>query len=177
MRKIILYIAVSVDNFIALEDGSVEWLDDPALSLENEDYGYSELMDRIDTTLMGNNTYRMLQSFEIEFPYQDKTNFVFTRDKKLKKDPFVTYISGDVLKFTKELKEANGKDIWLIGGGEINTLLANHRMVDEIILTRIPVILGKGIPLFAEGLDMLKLELKSNKSYPNGMEQVTYIIS
>jgi dihydrofolate reductase len=82
MRKIVLYIAASLDGKIARKDGDVKWLDefsDP----EQMDYGYNDFLNSIDTTLMGNNTYKQLLGFGIDFPYRGKTNYVFTRNARL----------------------------------------------------------------------------------------------
>ncbi|MEM9937024.1 MAG: dihydrofolate reductase, partial [Bacteroidota bacterium] len=69
------------------------------------------------TTLMGNGTYRLVQSFDVPFPYPDKTNYVFTKDSSLTKDEHVHFVSGDIISFVKELKAQEGKHIWLVGGG------------------------------------------------------------
>lgn len=172
MRKVKLYIATSVDGYIARENGDVSWLDEFEV-IENEDFEYQALYDSIDTTLMGNNTYKEVIGFGIPFPYPDKQNFVFSRSKS-GKDENVTFINDDIASFTKELKQQPGKDIWLIGGGEVNTIMMNNNLVDEIIITITPIVLGKGIPLFAKGQNQNKLKLIKSRSYPNGFIQLNY---
>ena len=111
----------------------MSWLDE--FSKPDEfDYGYSDFLDSVDTTLMGNNTYRQLQGWGLDFPYRDKANFIFTRNRKLNEDGYVKYISQKHIQFVKRLKADTGKDIWLIGGGEINTILLNERLIDELII-------------------------------------------
>src|SRR5664279_1394932 len=121
MRKIKLYIAVSLDGKIAKPDGDVKWLD-KIPNPDHLDYGYSDFLKSIDTTLMGNYTYKQLLGFGIDFPYGGKANYVFTRNTELKEDENVKYISTDPVSFVKDLKSSTGGDIWLIGGGEVNSL-------------------------------------------------------
>ena len=134
MRNVILYTALSLDSYIARSDGEIDWLES-AESIPGEDYGYKEFYDSVDTTLMGNNSYRKIISFDIPFPYPDKTNFVFSRSAGQQQTEFVQFISGDAIAFTEKLKKQNGKDIWLIGGGQVNSLLLSHQLIDRMILT------------------------------------------
>ncbi len=173
-RKIILFTAVSIDNYIATNNHEIHWLHRPEFQIEDEDYGYEEFFQTIDTTLMGHNTYQVTKGFEGEFPYKEKTNYVFRFDKSGKEDPHVDFISGDILEFTKNLKSQEGKDIWLIGGGQVNALMFKAGLIDEIILTRIPIVLGQGIPLFDGKLPETILSLESTKSWDNGIIQAKY---
>lgn len=150
MRNIILYAAISIDSYIARSNGDVNWLQDPDFITPGNDYGYAAFYESIGTTLMGNQTYKMIQSFDVPFPYPDKENFVFTRSSQKSEDEHVSFISGDIISFIKELKNKNGKDIWLVGGGSINSFLLNHGLIDKMILTVFPVVLGTGIRLFEE---------------------------
>ena len=174
MRKIILYIAASLDNYIAKIDGSVEWLHNPDYAIEGEDYGYASFYENIDTTLMGNTTYQEVLGFDVPFPYPDKTNFVFTRSKHDKKAEFIKFISGDIVEFIRQLKEKEGKDIWLVGGGQINTIFLENGLIDQIILTIIPTTLGDGIPLFPKGSKETKFELAKSQAFKSGLVQLTY---
>lgn len=174
MRKIVLYIAASIDNFIAKPDGSIDWLNNPEYDpLPGEDYGYGAFCETIDTTLMGNATYQAVLGFDIPFPYPDTTNYVFSRSENKERHEFVQFISGDIAGFTKELKAAPGKDIWLIGGGQINTILLENGLIDKIILTIIPITLGDGIPLFQKGRKETKFVLESNQAFNSGLVQLT----
>ena len=173
MKKLILYTAASLDNFIARPDGDVNWLHSPEYLIENEDYGYSELYQSIDTTLMGNKTYQFILDLDVPFPYPDKSNFVFSQSENHQDTEYVKFVTGDIIKFVKNLKDDNGKDIWLIGGGQINTLMLNNDLIDEIILTLVPIILGKGIPLFPGNAKDVKFDLESSKPYESGLIQLT----
>lgn len=173
MRKLILYIAASLDGFIAKSDGNIDWLHDESLSIEGEDFGYTAFLNTIDTTLMGNKTYEMICSFDMPFPYIDQTNFVFSRSIQKEKHDSVQFIREDMIQFTHQLKNNAGKNIWLIGGGIINTQLLNAGLIDEIILTLIPVTLGNGIKIFEDNLKMNNFTLQESKTFNNGMVQLT----
>ncbi|MHA1561229.1 MAG: dihydrofolate reductase family protein [Promethearchaeota archaeon] len=173
MRKIVLYIASSLDGYIARKNGEVDWLDD--FNNTGEDYGYYKFYDSIDVTLMGNKTYKTSMSLG-DFPYKDKKNYVFTKQNILPQAGYVKFINNNIVSFTKELKTQKGKDIWLIGGTQINELFFNNEIIDELILTVMPVTLGNGIPLFTESVKQLKFKLNSNKSYGNGVVQLHYSI-
>ena len=146
MRKLKLYIATTLDAYIAGPDGDIDWLKAGG----DLDYGYKDFYASIDTTLMGNSTYQVTLTVP-EFPYPDKTNYVFTRGTPSPDTSHVRFVSGDIAAFVRHLKEEAGKDIWLVGGGQINTVMLNENLIDEMILTVFPLLLGEGIPLFAPG--------------------------
>ncbi len=175
MRKIVLYIAASLDGYIARPDGNIDWLTDKKYTIPDEDFGYSALMETIDTTLMGNNTYKAVLDMDMPFPYSDKKNYVFSRSEQ-KDTEFATFVKDDAVDFIEKLKEQPGKDIWLIGGGQLNSLVLNAGLLDEIILTYIPIILGKGIPLFSADAAEHKVKLVPSNSnvYRNGFLQIRY---
>jgi dihydrofolate reductase len=174
MRQLILYSAVSLDSFIARPDGNVDWLHYPDYELPNEDYGYTEFYKTIDTTLMGNNTYKVLLGFNVPFPYPDKTNYVFSRSAGIHDDKNVKFVTSDIVQFVRELRNGNGKDIWLIGGGQLNTLLLNNDLVDQVILTQFPIVIGEGIPLFDGKAKETRFDLERSKSYPSGLLQLIF---
>lgn len=176
MRKIILYIACSLDGKIADADGSTDWLHQIP-NPDNSDYGYSEFFKSIDTTLMGNKTYKQVLGFDCDFPYKDTKNFVFTRDQLLTKNEHVEYISENFEVFIKNLKRQSGKDIWCIGGGAVNGLLLNHGLIDEIQLFMMPVILGDGINLVDHLGQQINLDLKHTTEYKSGVIELRYKIS
>lgn len=165
MKKIKLYIAVSLDGFIACPDGDIGWLwqfSDP----NKTDYGYGALMESIDTIIMGNNTYQELTVMSVEWPYKNKSTYVLTHYKNnLPPKENVVYLTNDVIDTIRQLKEQEGKDIWLAGGGQVVTLLLNHDMVDEMHLYHIPIILGEGIPLFSNRIKESRWELFESKTY------------
>ena len=123
---------MSLNGKIADADGGVDWLE-TIPNPDKLDFGYAEFYKSIDTTIMGNNTYSQICSWGIDFPYPDKKNFVLTRKKMLKNTEYVDFISTNHISFIKELKAGKGADIWLIGGGQVNTMLLNEDLVDAII--------------------------------------------
>ena len=157
MRKIILYIASSLDGFIARENGDIDWLP------ENTSSGYDEFYKTIDTVVMGKKTYEQVLTFG-EYPYKDKKSYVFTRKNDQTKDGNTEFVS-DIDKFVKENISNSGKNIWLVGGAEIISPFLNRGFVDEIILSIIPIVLGKGIPLFKNIQKEIKLELIKTTEY------------
>ncbi|WP_114777384.1 dihydrofolate reductase family protein [Botryobacter ruber] len=174
MRKIVLYIAASLDGYIARPDGNIDWLHDEAYTIPGEDFGYSSFLQTVDTTLMGHTTYQTVLGLDMPFPYPDKKNYVFSRNKSHQDTEFAAYVKEDAVEFLRKLKEGPGQDIWLIGGGQLNTLVLNTGLLDEIILTYIPVLLGKGIPLFAHGVQEAKMNRTTTKAFDNGFTQLTF---
>lgn len=164
MKKVMLYIAESLDGYIAGPNGELDWLPETP----GEDYGYHDFIKGIDTTLMGAKTYEFVLSVD-DFPYKDKRNVIFTRSKSLPKSEYVEFCDEDIVQFTQNLKMGEGKDIWLIGGGQIIAPLIEANMVDEYFIAVCPVILGRGIPLFKGIGHMQKLSLISAKNYASGL--------
>lgn len=173
MRKLILYIAASVNGKIAAEDGSVAWLD-AFSNPENGDYGYQEFYDGVDTTIQGNATYKQILDWGIEFPYKGKSNYVFTSNPAYLDNDHVKFISEDHSKFVQNLKQQEGKDIWLIGGGKTNSALLSAGLIDEIRLFVMPIVLQGGIEFF-EGLPAeTKLTLKKSTTFGGGVLALVY---
>jgi dihydrofolate reductase len=171
MRKIILYIAASLDGFIARENGELDWLPGGTgeLNQSEEDCGYEHFFDSIDTVLMGHKTYAQVLSFGIEYPYKTKQSFVFTRaSSPPNADKNVTFINENAETFAKKLRNSPGKDIWLNGGAELISSFFEKNLVDELILFVIPTTIGKGIPLFPQTSVEKKLTLIESKSYDQG---------
>lgn len=167
MRKVILYTASSLDGYIAGPNHDLDWL------FDDDDYGYSHFYDSIGITLMGNETYRQVLTFG-DFPYKDKENYVFTRNPGLKNNTHVQFMSSGISAFVGEKKNEKGKDIWLIGGGQINALLLKDNLIDQIILSVHPIILGNGIPLFPGLKEPQKFQMVDHKNYNSGLVQITY---
>jgi len=156
MPKIIAYIATSLDGYIAREDGSIDWLP------ESGESGYDVFYKSIDTVIMGKTTYDQVLTFG-EYPYKDKKSFVFTTTNQTK-DENVEFVSN-VDKFVIEGFPGVGKNIWLVGGAQIIASFLKQKVVDEIIVTIIPVLLGKGIPLFKNIERETKMELIKTEKY------------
>lgn len=165
MRKLVLFIASSIDGYIAGPGEHIDWL------FSDQDYGYNSFYESIDTTLSGYKTYALSLSFE-SFPYPDKTNYVFTRDSSRSDTDKVKFITGDIVAFTHELKQQPGRDIWLVGGGEINTVMLNAGLIDEIVLSIHPVVVGSGIPLFGGAPVLRAFQTRSTTAFDSGLVQL-----
>jgi dihydrofolate reductase len=168
MRKVVLFIASSLDGYIATKSGNVDWL------FTDQDYGNKDFLASIDTVMMGRRTYEQVMSFG-EYPYKRIQSFVFSRTHKGESDENVTFISGDIEGCVKGLKNDSGKDIWLMGGSEIIQFFMNHDLIDEFIISVHPIILGKGIPLFRTSLPMRTLSFQHSRSFNTGLVQLTYV--
>ena len=175
LRKIKLYIAISLNGKIARPDGSVEWLENIP-NPEKTDYGYEDFLNSVDTTIQGYNTYNQIIGWGIEFPYKGKKNYVLTGKKDVVNTEFVEFITENHAEFIKRLKEENGGDIWLIGGSQVNTLVLNAGLLDEIIVFVMPIIISGGIELFDAFPKETKLKLIGTKSYSSGVVELKYKI-
>lgn len=158
-RKCILYIATSIDGFIADESGGIKWLDE--FGKGEGDNGYSEFLKKIDIIIMGRKTYDQVLTFG-EFPYVGKKCYVYSRTQK-PSDTNVEYTDEPVNQLISRLKQQRGKNIWLVGGGDLIESFLKFNLIDILIITLIPVILGKGIPLFKPDHPQIALILKDVK--------------
>ncbi len=140
MRKVILYIAMSLDGYIADINGNVEWLD----GYDSED-SYSEFVKDIDTVIMGNKTYRQIVT-ELSCQYEN-----------------VVFYSGSPCTLIRDIIESDGKNIWICGGADIVRQLLSDGLIDIFHISVIPVILGGGVRLFADIDKKIKLKLLKEK--------------
>jgi len=186
MRKLIYYVACTVDGFIAREDGSFD-----CFLMEGEHFADllesfpetipGHLRDALevsaanklfDAVLMGRATYEVGLKIGVTNPYPQMEQYVFSRTMEESPDENVTLIKGDAVAAVRELKKHTGKDIWLCGGGELAATLFPE--IDELILKMNPVLLGTGIPLFSGTVGQNVLEPAESKSYHNGFMLLRY---
>lgn len=172
MKKIILYIAASIDGRIAEPKDGTEFLSGYPIT-EAMDYGYKEFYNSIDTIVMGGRSWREMDAMDAMGSYKDKTVYVVSRNDWGTKGN-IKFITDNVADRIAALRNEAGKDIWLFGGGELVSMLLAVGLVDEMQITYIPVILGKGIPLFPEQHTESKWELVKSKTYENNVFQVKY---
>ena len=177
MPNVILYVASSLDGYIARPNGSVDWLDeipDPAEG-DAEDYGYGEFYAGVGTVLMGRITYEQALSFDVDYPYAGKEGYVFSRTRAGERDEHVRFVDGeDIPGLIENLKKSSEGNLWLVGGGQLVREFLNLDLIDRIELFIIPVILGEGLPLFPPPTPQRNLSLVGARSYENGMAQLTY---
>lgn len=170
-RKVILYIAQSLDGFIAREDDDISWLS--MVEREGEDYGYQAFVDTVDTVFMGRRTYEKVLSFGIEFPHKNRKCYVLTTSRT-GFDENVTYFSGDLELFVKALKSEKGGNIFIDGGAEAVRAFKSKDLIDEYVVSIIPILLGKGIRLFKETDVESTLELIDSVHFDSGLVQLSY---
>ena len=165
-RKLVLFIASTLDGYIATKDHNLNWL----FNVEGEgDNGTSEFYNTIDTIIMGRTTYDWIMEHEDVFQYKDKECYVFSRTQK-EDTEYVSFVNKDVVSFTKELKSKSGKNIWIMGGSELASNFIKEKLVDEIIVTIAPVLLGSGIPLFRQNNFQTLLKLNSTNRFNQFVE-------
>lgn len=171
VRKVVLYIAMSLDGFIAAPNEDLSFLN--LVSKEGEDYGYYDFIKNIDTVIIGRKTYDWVMKQVDVFPHVDKDTYIITRTKKQDKDR-IRFFNGDVKNLITQLKTVEGKNIFCDGGAEIVNLLLKDKLIDEFIISIIPVLLGKGTRLFNNNNEFSRLKLVSAKSFDTGLTQLHY---
>lgn len=170
-RKVISYIATSLDGYIAKHDGDVSFLS--AVDKAGEDYGYSEFLKTIDTIIVGRKTYDKVISMGFGYPVSEKEVYVISRTIKPGYEK-MKYYSGSLKKLISELKTNPGKNIFCDGGSEVLNELLNDNLIDEFVISIIPVILGDGIPMFKNGRPSSELRLLSSHEFDTGLVQLHY---
>jgi len=156
-RKIILNLAMSLDGFIADEDGGYDWIKGDGNSKYNtkDVWDFSKFMEQMDIVVMGRTCYD--QSFHEDFT--TKQVYVATTNPPKDYDN-IHFISTDICRAISDLKEQDGKDIFLFGGGKLIDSFMKENIIDEYIFGIIPIILGKGRPLFYDNNPKVNLSLK-----------------
>jgi dihydrofolate reductase len=170
MRKITFGGANSLDNYIARSDHAVDWLmwgDEAAAVM-------ADYWKTIDTVLMGRKTYEVALRSGQGGGYPGVTNYVFSRTLPAGSHGGVTIIAADAVDFVRDLKQQDGKDICLMGGGELARPLFEAGLIDEIGFNIHPVLLGSGIPLFHPMSRQIDLELRECRAFKNGCVLVSY---
>jgi dihydrofolate reductase len=170
MRKIILQVAVSLDSRIEGPNGEIDWC------FMDQDYGMNDFLKQVDTLFIGRKTYelmlRMSEKSSVEFPKFRQYIFSTTLNE-VKGDSVL--IKDNIQSQVEKIKNENGKDIWLFGGGGLTTSLMNLKLVDELWLAVHPVILGGGKPLF-NIQQRVNLKLFDTKTYSTGLLFLKYAI-
>jgi len=168
--KASVYIAASLDGFIARKDGGLDWLDSIPVD-PDEDYGFKEFMDSIDALIMGRNTYDVVSGFD-NWPYEGKKVIVLSKNlHEVRPEAMLYYGAPESL--LKKLQEEGARHVYVDGGVTICRFMEKG-LIDRLIITIIPTILGSGIPLFNQMETQQDLHLMSAESYPNGLVQLRY---
>ncbi|WP_407481842.1 dihydrofolate reductase family protein [Elizabethkingia meningoseptica] len=173
-KKLILYIACSVDGYIAQPGDDLSFLD--KVQREGEDYGYTDFTATVDTVIMGRRTYDWIMACCPEYVHHDKNTYIITRTERPQQGNTQFY-TGDLKELVTTLKSQGGKNIFCDGGAEIVNELLKDRLFDELIISIIPVLLGDGTKLFRNGVPMQDLILVSSKSFDSGLVQLHYKVN
>jgi dihydrofolate reductase len=173
-RKIIVNLATSADGFIARPDGNLDWL----TRRPNPEgfYGMNTFMQSVDVYLFGRKTYEV--SLQLGEKFDSNVRYcVFSKQPPPSSLPKrVEFISGNVVAFAKRLQEEPGKNIWLMGGGEIIASFLDEGLIDKFIISVVPVFIGEGIPLIAPRHRDVELTLNSVQQFPDGVVQLHYLV-
>jgi dihydrofolate reductase len=170
MPLIRLYIAQSLDGYIARADGGIDWL----RPFDDVDYGYAAFTREIGTVVMGRASYDLARSFG-DWPYAEMRSLVITSRALDDAPPTVARVGADIPRLVTALRAAGGKDIWIMGGAQtINAFLAAEA-IDRIDLFTVPLLLGEGIRLFADNRPETALKLASTQTYDKGLARQSYL--
>lgn len=170
-RKLILYIATSLDGYIAKPNDNLDFLS--IVEQEGQDYGYAEFVKTVDTVIIGRKTYDKVISMGVDFPHAKKDTYVITRTSRPTIGS-VKFYTGDLKLLVNKLKAGRGDNIYCDGGAEIVNELLKNDLIDEFVISIIPIIVGNGTKLFKAGESELRLELISTKQYDKGLVQLHY---
>jgi dihydrofolate reductase len=173
-NKNIVFIAKSLDGYIADKNGGLEWLHSIP-NPDNIDMGYTDMINRIDAVLLGRITFEVICGFDIDWPYNKP---VFVLSTTLKKVPVkligkVEFINGSIKEIVKTLNEKGFHKLYIDGGTTINSFLEED-LIDEMILTTIPILLGGGIPLFKDFSKPLEFEHIKSEVFLDAIVQDTF---
>lgn len=174
MRKVTLYIAMSLDGYIADSNGNVDWLNGQCSDTENID-SYSTFVKEVDTVVMGWRTYHQVTT-ELspnEWIYSELTSYIITH-RALPSTNNLKFVQGDPCDIIQKLKEEPGRGIWICGGANIIQPLIKADLIDEYYISIIPTLLGSGIRLWGETEKEIKLKLLHTQ-FCNGIMELVYM--
>jgi dihydrofolate reductase len=169
MRKVVLGLGISLDGYIARPDGAVDFLFMP------KDYSMGPFFATIDTALMGRKTYDVaLKMGGGGFGDSKIKNYVFSHSQPPGERGGVTFVSESPKSLVEKLRKRPGKDIWLMGGGELARDFLKDDVVDELYIGIVPVLIGEGLPLFPSGFPQREFSLLENKTFSKGLITLRY---
>lgn len=170
-RKLVLYIATSLDGYIARPDGDIGWL--LAVEAPPEDYGYAEFVKTVDTIIIGRKTYEKVLDFGIPWPHEGRKCYVMSKSRT-GSDENVTFYNGDIGDLVAEIRKTPGANIYCDGGADVVQALMHRDLIDRYVISIVPLLLGDGIALFKPGRQEHKLTLTRSVAYPSGLVQLQY---
>ncbi|WCL80954.1 dihydrofolate reductase family protein [Saprospira sp. CCB-QB6] len=173
--KIKLYIAQSLDGYIAGPNGELDWLEEVP-NPKQEDFGYTAFYESVDLLLFGRKTYEAILSFGIDWPYVGKQSFIFSRSEQLECPTPDSWQLQDIDSVTiASLKQLSQKGIWLVGGGSLIQGFLAASAIDEMIISVVPCLLGEGIPLFPSSCSPSNWQLLETQRFANGIVNLHYL--
>lgn len=168
---IALYIATSLDGFIATSEGGIDWLS--AIETPEEDYGYKAFYDSVDAIVMGRRTYDQVLGFG-DWPYPGKSSYIMTHQPLTADWPEVKATAQSPSELVAILQSEGYRRVWLVGGAALATAFRAEGLIGEYILSVIPILLGEGISLFGSPGPRTELQLHSAETFGSGVVQLTY---
>src|SRR5574344_856464 len=167
-----VFVAKSLDGFIATKDGSTKWLN--IANTQKTDYGYTEFVKKIDAIIMGRLSYEKILTY-IPYPYK---KHVFVLSNTLKTIPInlsdrIDIVNGKLKDIVENLRNKGFENLYIDGGTTIQSFLKED-LIDEMMITTVPIILGGGIPLFGELNTTLNFKHKRTTTYDNGLVTSIY---
>ncbi len=170
----IVFIATSMDGYIADKNGCLDWLH-TVPNPDNIDMGFEPLLERVDALVMGRNTFETVLSFGVEWPY-NKPVFVLSHTMTKVPDGYedkVFLMKGELVDVINNLNKQGYQDLYIDGGITIQNFLKQD-LIDELIISVIPTLLGGGAPLFGELSDIQRYQLIESKVYLDSVVQTCY---
>lgn len=177
IMKTSVFIATSLDGFIAREDGAIDWLPSGGEAGNSEDYGYQAFFDSVDAIVMGRHTFELILSFP-EWPYGDKTVIVLS-SQFINVPPFLAskteVTAAAPTELCQRLVNRGVQHLYVDGGKTIQGFL-RAGLIDQFIIAQVPILIGKGLPLFGAIPQDIKLQLMASRAFPNGVVQSQYAV-
>jgi dihydrofolate reductase len=168
MRKVVLGLGISIDGYIARLNGAVDFLFMP------KDFSMAPFFATVDTAIMGRKTLDDALKMGGSFGGSSMKSYVMSRSKPPGERDGVVFTNKSPAALVSQLRKSRGKDIWLMGGGELARDFLKADLVDELYIGMVPVLLGEGIPLFPRGFPQRDFELLENKTYSKGLISLKY---
>jgi len=170
-RRVVVFIAMSLDGYISKLDGDISFLS--AIEQDGEDYGYSEFIKSVDTVIMGRKTFDLGFETGFDSPHPDKEVYILSGSERAE-NGLAKYFKGSLKGLVTDLKGSPGKNIYCDGGAEVINALLSENLIDELLISIVPVMLGDGISLFKSGRPDSEMELINTMHYNNGLVQLHY---
>lgn len=169
MVRFRLYIATSVDGYIATPDGAVEWL----APFQEDDFAYEAFEQEIRTLVIGRRTYDQVRAFGV-WPYAGKRVVVLTSSDLGRDRPEGVLATADAATLVSDLDRSDEPDVWIVGGARTIRSFLDLDAVDMMDIFVMPVLLGEGVPLFTPSSRGAGLALIGSEAYPSGAVRLTY---